>query len=87
MRSHQNAHTPRGLSTGPCVVCLANLGGNVIEHFPKVKAKRVIKTQDLPPSHMKRSPSLRSALWGTWRTKHAKPSTPVVYSGIHYKPT
>lgn len=59
----------------------------MIERFPKVNAKRIIKTQEFPDVNTKSAPSRRTALWGTWRTKHAKPSTPVVYSGIHYRPS
>lgn len=59
----------------------------MIERFPKVKAKRVIQTQSFPDENVKRVRSKRSALWGTWRAKHAKPSTPVTYSGMHYRPS
>lgn len=59
----------------------------MIQPIRKPKAKRVVKTQDFHDVNTKRAPSPRSALWGTWRTKHAKPSTPVTYSGTHYKPS
>lgn len=52
----------------------------MIEPIRKPKAKRIIKTQAFPDSHIKASPSKKQALWGTWRSKHAKPSQVIVYT-------
>jgi hypothetical protein len=46
-------------------------------------AKRIVKTQHIE-TVIKRAPSKRSVLFGTWRRRNEKPSTPVVYSGIHH---
>jgi len=50
----------------------------ILTPVPQSPAKRVVKTQDLPDSSTKRTPSKKTVLWGAWRGRNAKPSTPVV---------